>query len=225
MKILVLSFFERQHSLSGNVCDLLSSADVTVLLCFTCYLQITCLFTVLYYVMQVCSVHYWDMQQDKVYKGSQVNSQIQASTCTITCLSCRYLQPTDTYMCYICLCLPECIHLPECLSLFCWIFVFYHNRCPVYETKIAFSCLTVVIVRYMLTGSVKCPQQMKVQKIYTSLRSLLGHLSLCFYEVVPNLYQHDRIIKSQLKITGESSMAERRVLKIKVVYVHKLSHS
>lgn len=76
-----------------------------------------------------------------------------------------------------------------------------------------------------MTGSVKYQQQTKVQEIYTSVRGILGHLSGCFYKVIPNLYQHGRIIKSRLKITGESSLAERGVLKIKLVYAQKLSHS
>lgn len=103
--------------------------------------------------------------------------------------------------------------------------MFYPNRSLICEIKITLFWLTVVMVRYVVTGSIKYPQQTKVQKIYTSVSRFLGPLSLCFYEVIPNLYQHDRTIKSQLKITGESSMAERRVWEMEVVYACKLPHS
>jgi len=111
-------------------------------------------------------------------------------------------------MCYRCLCLPEHTHLPKCLSLFCWIVVFYPNRCPICEIKIAFSCLAMVIVRCTVTGNAKYSQQVKVQKICISVRSLLGHLSLCLYDIMPKSCECDRIIQPRLKITSESSMAE-----------------
>lgn len=62
----------------------------------------------------------------------------------------------------------------------------------------------------MVTGSVKYPQETKVQKISTGVRSLSGRLSLGMSEVIPDLYHPDGIIKSGLEITDESSMAKRR---------------
>lgn len=64
--------------------------------------------------------------------------------------------------------------------------------------------------------NVKYTQQMKAGKNDDSIRSLLGHFPLCFYEVIPNLYQHGRKSKFWLKITGEFIIAERRVLKISI---------
>lgn len=73
------------------------------------------------------------------------------------------------------------------------------------------------MARYTVAGSAKYPPQTKVQKIYTDVRSLLGLLSLCLAEVIPDLYHPDGIIKSGLQITDDSSVAKRRVLKLETV--------
>lgn len=87
---------------------------------------------------------------------------------------------------------------------------YYSSRCPVCEIKAAFSYVAVVIARYMVTGSVKYPQETKIQKISTGVRSLLGRLSLCLSVVIPDFYHPDGIIKSGLEITDGSSMSKRR---------------
>lgn len=93
---------------------------------------------------------------------------------------------------------------------------YYSSRCLICEIKAAFSCVVVVIARYVVTGSVKYPQETKVQTISTGVRSHLGRLSLCLSEVIPDLYHPDGIIKSGLEITDGSSMAKRRVLSSKL---------
>lgn len=86
---------------------------------------------------------------------------------------------------------------------------YYSSTCRICEIKVAFSYVAVVIAMYMMTGSVKYPQEIKIQKIHTGVRTHLGHLSLCLSKVIAYLYHPDGIVKSGLGITDESSMAKR----------------
>lgn len=83
-------------------------------------------------------------------------------------------------------------------------FLFYPNSCPTCKTQIAFSCLVMVIVWYLVTGSVRCPQDKSLEYLYQRKCHLLA---LCFAKAIPS--QRGRIMKCRLKIAGRSHIAEK----------------
>lgn len=171
-----------------------------MLLCFSWHWELRCRFTVLYYTMRVCSVSAGNPRRTRFVKQLTHRGTY---THTNTCSS---QVPTNVPL------VSASLNVGSHQSIVPVLLGFYYSRkCPNCEIKVAFSCVAVVIARYVVTGSVKYPQEIKVQKIYTGRRIPLGRLSFCLSEVIADLYHPEGIIKSGLAVPAESGTAERRV--------------